>query len=200
MKQADKIVLFFQEDVVLVFTQAKRHPLLTGTGVHYKWLISVQHRWGQLIFRRNQFRVSAKKKRGEKKIQFISHSWRIQSHLFVGGLYVRLAAADGGSGDLLPVFWQTSMTASSLRTGHISPLSRGDIKSAASRWGRWKRKRHKMSSTEYSTDVDAVKGKKGLSPDQVSHSLSSTSQQNQASNQTTPHLVLVVAKNKRGFI
>lgn len=67
MKQADKIVLFFQ-DVVLVFTQAKRHPLLTGTGVHCKWLISAQHRWGQLIFRRNQFRVSAKKKkRGEKK-------------------------------------------------------------------------------------------------------------------------------------
>lgn len=79
MKQADKIVLFFK-GVVFVFTQAKRQPLLTGTGVHCKWLISVQHRWGQLIFCCNQFRVSAKKK--VKKVQFISHSWSIQSHFF----------------------------------------------------------------------------------------------------------------------
>lgn len=87
------------------------------------------------------------KKEKRKKIQFISHSWSIQSHLFVGGLFVRLAAADGGSADLQPVFWQRSIAASSLRTGHISPLSYGDIKSAASWWGRWKRRRHKMSTT-----------------------------------------------------
>lgn len=141
MKQADKIVLFFP-DVVFIFTQAKSRSLLTETGVHCKWLISAQHRWGQLIFRRNQFRVSAKKNRRKKKIQFISHSWSIQSHLFVGGLYVQTEAA----AICCPHFGKDLQlrAVSALDTSHR--ISHGVVKSAASGWGRCERGQHEKSS------------------------------------------------------
>lgn len=90
MKQADKIVLFFL-DVVFIFTQAKSRSLLTETGVHCKWLISAQHRWGQLIFRRNQFRVSAKKNRRKKKSSLFPTAGAFS--LIFGGLYVQTEAA-----------------------------------------------------------------------------------------------------------
>lgn len=135
MKQADKIVLFFP-DIVFIFTQAKSRSLLTETGVHCKWLISAQHRWGQLIFRRNQFRVSAKKNRRKKKnpVYFpqLEHS--------VSFICRRVVRADGGSGDLLPAFWQRSIAASGLRAGHISP-HKPRSRQKCSQWVRQVRKR-----------------------------------------------------------
>lgn len=103
MKQADKIVLFFP-DVVFIFTQAKSRSLLTETGVHCKWLISAQHRWGQLIFCRNQFRVSAKKNRRKKK-----------SSLFpTAGAFSLIYLSAGCT-------CKRSTAVSGLRAGHISP-------------------------------------------------------------------------------
>lgn len=65
MKQPDKIVLFFP-DVVFILHGQRAALLLTETCVHCKWLISVQHRWGQLIF--SAISLGCQRKKKIKKI------------------------------------------------------------------------------------------------------------------------------------
>lgn len=78
MQQLDEIVLFFPN---VVFILLKEELPNADCNLHAlkKNLLSLLHRWGQLI-------LGAISSKCQQKFGFIFHSWKIQSHLFVSRL------------------------------------------------------------------------------------------------------------------